>query len=352
MADKTLIFEIIQKAYKENSLTTQECELILKDDSCNDELFSLANLTRVRFCNNEVHLKALVEISNYCKNSCLYCGLRKQNRQIKRYKLNEEEIIQKAKEALKLGYKTIVLQSGESEIYDTEEICKIISTIHKFGARITLSFGEKSFEEYQAYRQAGADRYLLRIETTDENLYKKLHPKMNQKNRFKALENLQNLGYETGSGIIVGLPYQDEKMVAKDILYLKNQKFDMVGVGPFLPSDNTPLVNYSVADFTLSLKVMALIRLLMPDINIPATTAMETISKNGRLKALQCGANVVMPAIAEYKYRKNYVLYKNKITKDRNLEEEYLDICNQINSIGFIISKENGDSIRYKNKNL
>lgn len=223
MADKTLTSKIIQKAYNENDLTTSECELMLKDNTCNDELFNLANLTRVKFSKDTVHLKALIEISNYCKNSCFYCGLRKQNKFVKRYKLSKDEIIQQAKNAVELGYKTIVLQSGESEVYSIDKMCEIISKIHSLGARITLSFGEKSFEEYKAYKDAGANRYLLRIETTNSDLYEKLHPNMDHKNRFLALENLQTLGYETGSGIIVGLPMQTEEMVAKDILYFKEK---------------------------------------------------------------------------------------------------------------------------------
>ncbi len=310
----------------------------------------MAHLARVKESKSAIHLKALIEISNYCKNSCVYCGLRRENRTIKRYKLTSEQIVKKAAEALNLGYKTIVLQSGESAVYNVDEICKTIGAIKALGARITLSFGEKSFDEYRAYKEAGANRYLLRIETTDEALYKKLHPNMSLQSRLKALDNLQRLGYETGSGIIVGVPGQDETIIAKDIFYLKEKDFDMIGVGPFVPCEHTPLCDSKGGDFTLSLKVMAIIRLLMPTINIPATTAMETICKNGRTKALKSGANVVMPAIAEYKYRKNYLLYKNKVTDNIELKEQLKTITDEIALIGHNISKESGDSQRFKKK--
>lgn len=352
MADKTHIFNLIKKAYETQNLSLDECEEVLKSEEYDDELFTLANLARVKFSKKDVHLKALIEISNYCHNSCFYCGLRRENSCIKRYKLSKNQILSTTQNAINLGYKTVVLQSGESKIYSTDEMCEIISSIHKLGARITLSLGEKSFEEYKAYKNAGANRYLLRIETTDTNLYKKLHPHMSHKNRFLALENLQNLGYETGSGIIVGLPNQSEKMIAKDILFFKEKNFDMIGVGPLIPCENTPLEKFKSGDFKLSLKVMALIRLLMPQINIPATTAMETLRKNGRLKALQSGANVVMPAIAEYEYRKNYFIYPNKATKNEGLKEQICAISSQIYDAGFCVSKQNGDSVYFQNRQI
>lgn len=350
MAEKTHIFNLIKKAYKTQNLSLDECEAILQSQNCNDELFYFANLARVKFSQKGVHLKALIEMSNYCHNSCFYCGLRKQNKSVKRYKLSKAQILATAKNALNLGYKTIVLQSGESGIYNTNEMCDIISEIHNLGARITLSLGEKSFDEYKAYKEAGANRYLLRIETTDANLYSKLHPKMSHKKRFLSLQNLQNLGYETGSGMIVGLPNQSEKMIAEDIMYFKEKNFDMIGVGPFIPCENTPLANLKAGDFMLSLKTMALIRLLMPKINIPATTAMETLCKNGRIKALQSGANVIMPAIAEYEYRKDYLIYPNKATENLGLKEQILCVSSQICKAGFCVSKQNGDSVFFQNR--
>ncbi|NLK67077.1 MAG: [FeFe] hydrogenase H-cluster radical SAM maturase HydE [Campylobacteraceae bacterium] len=350
MAEKTHISNLIKKAYETHSLSLDECTEILKSKSCDNELFEFANLARIKFSKESVHLKALIEISNYCKNSCFYCGLRKQNRNVKRYKLTKEQILSTAKEAVNLGYKTIVLQSGESRVYSTSEMCEIISSIHNFGARVTLSLGEKSFDEYKAYKEAGANRYLLRIETTDANLYSKLHPKMSHKNRFLALENLQKLGYETGSGMIVGFPCQDERMIAKDILYFKEQNFDMIGVGPFIPCENTPLANFKTDSFLLSLKAMAIIRLLMPEINIPATTAMETLCQNGRTMALQSGANVVMPAVAEYEYRKDYLIYPNKVTQNCALKEQILEVSSEVLKAGFSISDNHGDSVFFENK--
>ncbi|WP_162165403.1 [FeFe] hydrogenase H-cluster radical SAM maturase HydE [Campylobacter fetus] len=347
MAAKTVTYKLLRKLYEQHYIEPNESEEILQDDSINEELFHFANLTRIKYSRKDIHLKALIEISNICNGTCFYCGLRSQNREILRYKLKKENIMKVAKEAINLGYKTIVMQSGQSNAYCVDELCEIIKFINELGARITLSLGEKTYEEYLAFKKAGANRYLLRIECTDPQIYSKLHPKMSLKNRFKCLEYLQSLHYETGSGLIVGLPQQTCKTIANDIDFFKKSDFDMIGVGPFLPCENTPLSQHEHGDFLLSLKTMALIRLFMPNINIPATTAMETLVKNGRLQALQCGANVIMPAIADYEHRKQYKIYPNKATPDMNLNEQRDLIISQLSTINSAISNENGDSARF-----
>ena len=225
----------------ENVFNREEIIKILKDDTKNDWLFNLADKIRKDNVGDEVHLRGLIEFSNICKCSCKYCGLRSPNKEIKRYRILKDEIIEYVKNAVNLGYKTIVLQSGEDEYFTTEKMVEIIKAIKKFDVALTLSIGERSFEDYKAFKQAGADRYLIRIETTDKELYKKLHPNMDFNNRLRCLQDLKTLGYEVGTGCLVGLPEQTIESLADDILFFKEIGADMVGIGPFIPHPNTPL---------------------------------------------------------------------------------------------------------------
>ena len=272
--------ELITKAAQEHNLIESELYQILTDSQIDDILFAAADRTRKKYVGDEVHLRALIEFTNICKNQCLYCGLQCQNKKIERYRLDPETIISLAQKAVQYGYKTIVW--------------------------------ERSTEDYRAFKQAGADRFLLRIETTDKTLYEKYNPAMSFENRLRCLQDLKQLGYEVGTGILVGLPGQTMQSLAKDILFFKELNADMIGLGPFIPNPDTPLKNAPKPLLTPALKVMALTRLLLPDINIPATTAMETIEPNGRLRALQAGANVVMPNVTEGTARLNYALYPGK----------------------------------------
>ncbi len=268
--------------------------------------------------------------------------MRSENKEIKRYRISKDIILSYVQKGVSLGYKTIVLQSGEDSFYDIDKMCQIISGIKKFDVALTLSLGEKSYEEYKAYKEAGADRYLLRIETTDETLYKKMHPNMSLENRKNCLYNLKKLGYETGTGCLVGLKGQTKESLANDILFFKEIEADMVGIGPFIAHPNTPLKNEKNGDFTLALKVMALTRIVLPDINIPATTAMETIQPKGRLIALQSGANVVMPNLADVEYKKNYEIYPNKICVNEDSSKCAGCISAQLKSINRTIAVDKG----------
>ena len=312
---------------------------ILKDDSINEELFSFADSVRKKYVGDEIHLRGLIEFSNYCKNTCKYCGLRCKNKNIERYRILEDEIVEHAKNAANLGFKTIVLQSGEDNYYTVNRMCNIISEIKKLNVALTLSIGEKTFEEYKAYKDAGADRYLIRIETTDENLYSKMHPGMSLENRKRCLRDLKTLGYEVGSGCLVGLPNQSIESLADDILFFKEIGADMIGVGPFIPHPDTPLKDASKGSFFLALKVMAITRILLKDINIPATTAMESIQKDGRIIALQSGANVVMPNVTTTEYRQKYEIYKGKACINENPTKCLGCITNKIKLIGRSVSK-------------
>lgn len=325
---------ILARALRQETLCKEDITVLLtmKNPA---PLFAAANRVREQFVGKEVYLRALIEFSNYCKNDCLYCGIRRSNTAARRYRLAPREIIQTAQKAAENGYKTIVLQSGEDLWFDADKMCQIIREIKKLGTAVTLSIGEKTREEYAAYRQAGADRYLLRIETTDKTLYEKLDPGMSWDNRVRCLYDLKELGYEVGSGSLVGLPGQTVESLADDLLFFKKLPVDMAGIGPFIPHPQTPLAAETAqGHFELSLKMMAVMRLLLPDINIPATTAMETLHPRGRLIALECGANVVMPNATEGEARIKYELYPGKICTGDTPEKCRACIKNKIESIG------------------
>ncbi len=296
--------------------------------SPDNTVFKEADLIRKQFVGDGVHLRGLIEFSNICKRGCLYCGLQSSNKSVKRYRLSKSEILNIAKKGVDEGFKTIVLQSGEDDFFDTKLMCEIISGIKDLDVAVTLSLGEKTFEEYKAYKEAGADRYLLRIETTDVNLYEQMHPYADFQNRKRCLFDLKRLGFETGTGCLVGLPNQTLKSLADDIFFFKELDADMIGIGPFIPHPKTPLKDAACGDLNLAIKVMALTRIVLKDINIPATTAMETLAPNGRLLALQSGANVVMPNLTDDFHRKLYEIYPDKAITKRN------DLESKLNSIG------------------
>ena len=304
------------------NLSKKEIIDILKSDDA--AILKEADKIRRQYVGDGVHLRGLIEFSNICKRNCLYCGLQSQNKFVNRYRLSKSEILDIAKKGVDDGFKTIVLQSGEDDFYTTSMLCSIISDIKELGAAVTLSIGEKTFEEYKAYKDAGADRFLLRIETTDENLYRKMHPYADFQNRKRCLYDLKKLGYETGTGCLVGLPGQTLDSLADDILFFKELDADMIGIGPFIPHPQTPLKNEQPGNLDLAVKVMAVTRILLKDINIPATTAMESLRKDGRLLALQSGANVVMPNLTDEYHKKMYEIYPNKVSATRQELQENL----------------------------
>lgn len=338
--------KLIEKSERSHSLNREEIISILKDSSIDNVLFEAADRVREKYMGDQVHLRGIIELSNICRRDCLYCGLRKSNTHIKRYRLKPEEIINLAKKAVGYGYKSVVLQSGEDSYYTVEMLTNIISKIKKMGVAVTLSLGEKTFEEYKAYKEAGADRYLLRIETTDKELYEDLDPDMSHEERKRCLKDLKSLGYEVGTGNLVGLPNQTIESVADDILFFKEIDVDMIGLGPFIPNEDTPLKDFKADNFELSIKVMALVRLLLPDCNIPATTAMESLNRNGRIIALSSGANVVMPNITEGEYRKLYAIYPGKICVNETPNQCWNCITGKIGSIGRTVSKELGSRVK------
>ncbi|EGT3615889.1 [FeFe] hydrogenase H-cluster radical SAM maturase HydE [Clostridium perfringens] len=329
---------IIQKAKETHELSREEIIALLKDDSINEELFKAADEVRKKYLGDEVHLRGLLEFTNICKRNCMYCGLRRDNKNLNRYRLSNEEIMDFAKKAVGYGYKTLVLQGGEDDYFTVERLVPIVKELKSLGVALTLSIGERPFEEYEMLKEAGADRFLLRIETTDRELYEKLDPGMSHENRIQCLKNLRKLGYEVGSGCLVGLPGQTIESIADDLLFFKELDADMIGVGPFIPNEDTPLKDSEGGTFEMALKVTALVRLLLPDINIPATTAIESLNRQGRVIALQSGANVVMPNVTEGEYRKLYALYPGKICTGDTPAHCRGCITGKIRGIGRIVS--------------
>lgn len=330
--------KLIEKAKLTHNLNEEEILQLLQNDDINEELFKAADDVRNECLGNYVHLRGLIEFTNICKRNCMYCGLRRDNTNLKRYRLTQDEIVDFAKKAVSYGYKTIVLQGGEDDYFTKDRMISIVKEIKKLGVALTLSLGEKTYDEYRAFKEAGADRYLIRIETTDKKLYEAMDPNMSFEERLNCLKNLGDLGYEVGSGILVGLPNQTLNSIAKDILFFKEINADMIGVGPFIPNEDTPLKDAEGGSLTLALKVMAITRLILPDINIPATTAMESLAPNGRVKALESGANVVMPNVTEGEYRKLYALYPGKICTGDTPAHCRGCITGKITGIGRIIS--------------
>lgn len=295
------------------NLSKNEIVRLLADEQNEPALLKRADRIRKKYVGDAIHLRGLIEFSNICRNNCLYCGIRRGNGKVARYRMEEDELVETARRAAALGFKTVVMQSGEDMYYTQEKMCRIIEAIKKFDVAVTLSIGERSYGDYKAFREAGADRYLMRIETTDKDLYHRLDPGMSWQHRYECLLMIKELGYELGSGIMVGLPGQSLESIAADLMLLRRLGVDMAGIGPFIPHPETPLAGEPGGSLHLALRTMAIMRLLLPDINIPATTAMESLHPDGRMMALQGGANVVMPNVTEGEYRKLYELYPGKI---------------------------------------
>ncbi len=288
--------------------------LSMEQDSDMDLLFNYADSARKEFVGDEILLRGLVEFSNYCRNTCFYCGLNKNNTNLQRYRLTDEQIMSAVKEIADAKIKTVVLQSGEDDALDANWLKELIEQIKsRFDIAVTLSVGERSYDDYKLWRQAGADRYLLKIETTDKQLYRSLHSRMSFENRLECSRNLKKLGYQNGSGCLVGLKDQTIRSLAEDILFFKKENFEMLGIGLFIPHQATPLKNEPVGNLNLALKVIAVTRIVTKNTNMPATTAIGSIGdSDARLLALKAGANVLMPNFTPQPYRKLYEIYPGK----------------------------------------
>lgn len=297
---------------------------------------------------NQIFIRGLIEFTNYCKNDCLYCGIRKSNSNTKRYRLSEEDILSCCGTGYELGFRTFVLQGGEDGFYTDEKLVHIISRIKELypDCALTLSIGEKSRESYQAYYDAGADRYLLRHETANAAHYAKLHPaSLSAANRQQCLWDLKDIGYQVGTGFMVGSPYQTAEHLAEDLLFIKKLNPHMIGIGPFIPHHDTPFADEKVGTLELTLFMLGLLRLMLPKVLLPATTALGTIHPKGRELGIQAGANVVMPNLSPVSVRKDYSLYDNKICTGDEAAECRFCLERRMKSIGYNIVTSRGDSL-------
>lgn len=301
-----------------------------------------------RYYHEEVFLRGLIEFTNYCKNDCFYCGIRRSNPHADRYRLSFDEILSCCRQGYDLGFRTFVLQGGEDPYFTDERMEKIVSAIRAEypDCAITLSLGERSEESYQRLFDAGADRYLLRHETASKSHYEKLHPEqMSFDNRMKCLETLRRIGYQTGCGFMVGSPYQTTADLVKDLRFLKIFQPHMVGIGPFLPQKDTPFGEMPAGSVELTLFLLSVIRLLLPKVLLPATTALGTAQSDGREEGLRSGANVIMPNLSPVGVRKKYALYDNKICTGEEAAECRGCLERRVASAGFHIVSSRGDSL-------
>ena len=305
-----------------------------------------ADAVRRQYYGNKVYVRGLIEVSNYCKNDCFYCGIRRSNRGCERYRLTEEDILECCREGYELGFRTFVMQGGEDWNFNDSALCDMIRKIkvnHPESA-VTLSFGERSEESYAALKAAGADRYLLRHETATKTHYEKLHPEsMSFDNRMHCLRVLKKLGYQTGCGIMVGSPGQTPEDLVRDLEFIRDFRPEMCGIGPFIPHHATPFANQPAGTLDQTLYLLSIIRLLVPDILLPATTALGTIHPQGRELGIQAGANVVMPNLSPSGVRKKYELYNNKLSTGQESAQCLADLKERMAAIGYEVVTDRGD---------
>ncbi len=344
---------LIDKLEAEHKLDMQEWITLLGTYTEEDRVYAAEKARTVadKVYGKSIFIRGIVEFSNICKNNCYYCGIRAGNECLERYRLTEEEILECCRAGYEYGFRTFVLQSGEDLSYSTEDICHIVSEIKSEfpDCAVTLSIGEKSREEYAAYKEAGADRYLLRHETADEAHYEKLHPAdMSWKNRMRCLRDLKELGYQTGCGIMVGSPYQTVQCIAEDMVFMGEFKPEMIGIGPFLPHKDTPFKDMPKGSYELTLFLLSLSRLMLPEVLLPATTALGTIHPRGREEGVLAGANVIMPNLSPTEVRKNYMLYDNKICTGDTSAACRGCIEARMERIGYKVEITRGDHISAK----
>lgn len=303
---------------------------------------------RKKYYGDKVFTRGLIEFTNYCKNDCYYCGIRRGNRNAERYRLTKEEILECCEEGYGLGFRTFVLQGGEDPYYTDERMEEIIRSIKEGypDCALTLSIGEKSYESYRRFRKAGADRYLLRHETADDAHYRMLHPEsMRLDVRKQCLYDLKSLGYQVGAGFMVGSPGQTAETLAEDLMFLKELQPQMVGIGPFLPHHETKFAKEKAGSVEMTLFLLSVIRILLPKVLLPATTALGTADPRGREKGIEAGANVVMPNLSPVRNRKQYELYDNKICTGDEAAECRMCLARRMESVGYRLVEERGDAV-------
>ena len=349
--------EFINRLEESGKLSGAEWYGLLSDFTEEDRLYAAelaAKIAKAHF-GNRVYFRGIIEFSNICKNDCLYCGIRKSNKNAVRYRLSEEDILLCCSEGYRLGYRTFVLQSGEDGYLTDERMIQLIKRI-KVGypdCAITLSIGERSRESYEKMYLAGADRYLLRHETADKEHYMSMHPpEMSFENRIRCLFDLREIGYQVGCGMMVGSPFQTAGALARDMQFMCAFQPEMVGIGPFIPHKDTPFAAYPAGKQKLTLFLLSLTRIMLPDVLLPATTALGSVSEDGRIQGILSGCNVVMPNLSPQNVRKNYMLYDNKAGINLSAEESLALLKKQVESAGYEIIVGRGDHKNYAKENM
>lgn len=334
---------------RENQILSKEELLSLVKCQDKDTLEYLReNAEQVRQENygKDIYMRGLIEISSYCKNDCYYCGLRRSNKNADRYRLTKEQILDCCKQGYDLGFRTFVLQGGEDKFFTDEVVVDIVKSIKTLYPQcaVTLSLGERSKESYQAFYNAGADRYLLRHETANACHYAKLHPAdLTLKNRKACLYNLKEIGFQTGCGFMVGSPYQTDENFVEDLLFIKELQPHMVGIGPFISHKDTPFKDMQNGTLEQTLKMLGIVRLMLPKVLLPSTTALGTINPQGREMGILWGANVVMPNLSPTDVRKKYMLYDNKISTGDEAAESRYNMEKRMEKIGYKVVENRGD---------
>ena len=344
--------EFVEKLYNTNDLSDAELKALIETDDADTSklLREKADEVRQKHYGKKVFLRGLIEVSSYCKNDCLYCGIRRSNKDAERYRLSREDIMNCCENGYELGFRTFVMQGGEDGTFTDDFMCSVISEIKsKYpDCAVTLSLGERSYASYKRMKEAGADRYLLRHEAASDELYSQLHPQeMSLANRKECLFALRELGYQVGAGFMVGAPHQTTEHLIADLRFLQELQPQMIGIGPFVPHHNTPFADEKGGTLELTLRLLGILRLMFPKVLLPATTALGTIAPNGRELGLQTGCNVVMPNLSPVKVRKKYDLYDNKICTGEEAAECRSCLQRRIQSAGYEIVSERGDHIGF-----
>ena len=338
---------LIEKLNNTHSLNKDEALQLIKQGAQHKNLlFALAQETAQKSFGRQIFVRGLIEFTNYCKNDCYYCGIRRSNKNAARYRLTQEEILECCRAGYGLGFRTFVLQGGEDYFYSDEDIAAIVRAIKAQhpDCAVTLSIGERSRETYAMWKKAGADRYLLRHETADYAHYAKLHPaELSAKNRQNCLYTLKELGYQAGAGFMVGSPYQTAENLADDLMFLQKLRPQMIGIGPFIPHHDTPFKDEPAGSVELTLVLLAVLRLLFPHVLLPATTALGTLAPGGRLLGIKAGANVIMPNLSPQNVRGKYLLYDNKLHTGAEAAEALNELQREVASIGYRIVSARGD---------
>ena len=338
---------LIEKLNNTHSLNKDEALQLIKQGAQHKNLlFALAQQTAQKSFGRPIFVRGLIEFTNYCKNDCYYCGIRRSNKNAARYRLTQEEILECCRAGYGLGFRTFVLQGGEDYFYSDDDIAAIVRAIKAQhpDCAVTLSIGERSRETYALWKQAGADRYLLRHETADCAHYAKLHPaELSAQKRQNCLYTLKELGYQAGAGFMVGSPYQTAENLADDLMFLQKLRPQMIGIGPFIPHHNTPFKDEPAGSVELTLVLLAVLRLLFPHVLLPATTALGTLAPGGRLLGIKAGANVIMPNLSPQNVRGKYLLYDNKLHTGAEAAEALNELQREVASIGYRIVSARGD---------